>query len=584
MTINKKSTTFLSLNLFVLFLFLVSVLILKNANSQYDCNTIDCSNVPLNKNSIFDIFNYLVKFLPYFSLIFSMLVIFSGNKNKILNRQANIFGLALVSVISVYFLGMSINRFSPAYMDLINYIFGITTICLATLWLLSYLYNINNRLSISKYSIYDIWVISSFILIAVGIYISSTNVSEQCIGFPICENLSSLTIGGVFVLVHRVSTAIVAIISVIVLNRTWLYYRSSLRMLISTTSAFALFWGQILIGGLQVTRNYPIDLVGIHSIATALFIVTLLVSVFSSKFELRSEKAERMTVFNDKQRRLDFFRLNKPIIVLLLLVTTYAGMVVGGGKIPGFGLTFWTIIAGALAAGGASAVNQFIDREIDQTMQRTSKRPIPSGRLQPAEALALGIVEIIFSFFIYASFVNLVAALLAMLGMFYYVFVYSMWLKHATVQNIVIGGGAGAIPPLVGWAAVTGSLNVPSLFLFALVFLWTPPHFWALAIVRKNDYARANVPMLPVIKGEKNTRTQILIYTSQLVLLTLIMPFFKLGGSIFLISAIILGGWLLYTAWQVFTINGNKIAFKMYRYSSMYLVFIFLALSIDALI
>jgi len=168
--------------------------------------------------------------------------------------------------------------------------------------------------------------------------------------------------------------------------------------------------------------------------------------------------------------------------------------------------------------------------------------------------------------------------------MIYYVFIYSLWLKHATVQNIVIGGGAGAIPPLVGWAAATGSLNIPSLFLFALVFLWTPPHFWALAIVRKNDYARANVPMLPVIKGEKNTRIQILIYTIQLVLLTLIMPIFKLGGSIFFISALILGAWLLYTACQVLTIKGNKIAFKMYRYSSMYLVFIFLALTIDALL
>ena len=171
-----------------------------------------------------------------------------------------------------------------------------------------------------------------------------------------------------------------------------------------------------------------------------------------------------------------------------------------------------------------------------------------------------------------------------MVGMVYYIFIYSFWLKHATVQNIVIGGGAGAIPPLVGWAAATGSLNIPSLFLFALVFLWTPPHFWALAIVRKNDYARANVPMLPVIKGERYTRLRILIYTIELVLLTLIMPLFGVGGGVYLVSAIILGIWILYSAWKVFTVAGNKIAFKMYRYTSMYLAFIFLALVIDVLV
>ena len=270
--------------------------------------------------------------------------------------------------------------------------------------------------------------------------------------------------------------------------------------------------------------------------------------------------------------------------MILLLVTTYAGMVVGGEKIPTLSLTFWTMIGGALAAGGASAINQYIDREIDRSMQRTAKRPLPAKRLLPSEALALGVSEIILSFYIFATFVNLNAALLAMAGMFYYVYIYSIWLKHVTVQNIVIGGGAGAIPPLVGWAAATGGLNVPSLFLFALVFLWTPPHFWALALVRKNDYARASIPMLPVIRGEENTRFQIFIYTIQLVILTLLMPLIGIGGTIYLISAIILGLWLLSTAWQVYKKAGNKLAYRMYRYSSMYLAFIFFAMVIDVLI
>ena len=306
-------------------------------------------------------------------------------------------------------------------------------------------------------------------------------------------------------------------------------------------------------------------------------------AVSKVKYLVEDQQITNESIFNDHQRRKDYLILNKPIIVALLLVTTYAGMVVGGEEIPSLSLTIWTMIGGALAAGGASAINQYIDRDIDLSMQRTAKRPLPSKRLPPAEALTIGVAEIILSFYIFTSFVNLNAALLAMAGMVYYVFLYSKWLKLITVQNIVIGGGAGAIPPLVGWAAATGGLNVPSLFLFALVFLWTPPHFWALALIRKNDYARANIPMMPVIKGEKETRLQILIYTIQLVLLTLFMPLFGIGGSIYFLLAALLGMWLLYTAWKVYRNQGNKMAFRMYRYSSMYLAFIFLALVVDVL-
>jgi protoheme IX farnesyltransferase len=157
-------------------------------------------------------------------------------------------------------------------------------------------------------------------------------------------------------------------------------------------------------------------------------------------------------------------------------------------------------------------------------------------------------------------------------------------LKKTTVQNIVIGGGAGAIPPLVGWAAATGHLNIPSLFLFAIVFMWTPPHFWALSIVRRKDYARAGVPMLPVVRGEKETRWQILVYTVELVLLTLLLPLFGLGGSVYLIGAAVLGAWLLGAAWKVWRQEGNKVAWKMYRYSSMYLAFLFAVLMVDRLL
>jgi protoheme IX farnesyltransferase len=204
--------------------------------------------------------------------------------------------------------------------------------------------------------------------------------------------------------------------------------------------------------------------------------------------------------------------------------------------------------------------------------------------MTPGEGLAFGVILLIGSFYIMVAYVNFLAALLSLAGIIYYVLLYSIILKKTTVQNIVIGGGAGAIPPLVGWAAATGSLNVPSLFLFAVVFMWTPPHFWALALVRRVDYARAGVPMMPVVRGERETRWQILIYTIELIILTLALPLFGLGGSIYFVSAVILGGLLLYSAWKVWRTEGNKVAWKMYRHSSMYLAFLFLALMVDALL
>jgi len=259
-------------------------------------------------------------------------------------------------------------------------------------------------------------------------------------------------------------------------------------------------------------------------------------------------------------------------------------MVVGAKALPSLGLLFWTLLGGFLAAGGSGAINQYIDRHDDVKMQRTSKRPLPSGRLTPAEGLAFGVGIARASFYLMVVFVNFLAALLTLAGIIYYVLIYSLILKKATVHNIVIGGGAGAIPPLVGWAAATGSLNIPSLFLFAVVFMWTPPHFWALALVRQNDYARAGVPMMPVVRGERETRWQIFLYTIELVALSLLLPVFGLGGGIYLIAAAVLGGALLYSAHKVWRGTGNKVAWKMYRHSSMYLAFLFLALMVDALI
>jgi heme o synthase len=387
-------------------------------------------------------------------------------------------------------------------------------------------------------------------------------------------------------ILHQLATGAASILMTLAFFQAWRSQRSQRVALTAVSAAYILFLGQVLVGAAKVSRGFPADLVGLHAASAAALWAAAAVWVTAVGLAGRStqeEAAETAQVPPLRQHARDFYLLNKPVIVLLLLVTTYAGMVLGGRRLPDLPLTLWVMLGGALAAGGASALNQYIDRELDRNMQRTAKRPLPSGRMLPAEGLAYGVGACLASFFMMAVFVNLLAALLSLAGMIYYVLLYSIWLKKLTVQNIVIGGGAGAIPPLVGWAAASGGLNIPSLFLFAIVFLWTPPHFWALALVRRNDYARAGVPMLPVVQGEKAARWQIFLYTLELVGLTLLMPALQITGSIFLFSALGLGVWLISAAWRVWKQGGNKTAWKMYRYSSMYLAFIFLALVLDVL-
>ncbi len=277
----------------------------------------------------------------------------------------------------------------------------------------------------------------------------------------------------------------------------------------------------------------------------------------------------------------DYLALTKPIIVLLLLVTTLSGLIVGAHGWPSPGVLLWTLAGGALAAGGASALNQYVDRDLDGKMQRTQGRPLPGGRVTEAEGLAFGLVLCLAGFYTLAIGVNLLSAWLALAGMIYYVGLYSLVLKKTTTQNIVVGGGAGAIPPLVGWAAATGSLNMQAFFLFAVIFFWTPPHFWALALLRRSDYARAGVPMLPVVRGDRETRWEILLYTIQLVAVTLLLPLVGDGGAFFLVAAAALGSGMIVQAWRLWRAGGNRTAWGLYRYSSMYLAFIFAALVVD---
>jgi protoheme IX farnesyltransferase len=420
-------------------------------------------------------------------------------------------------------------------------------------------------------------------LLLSGAIVSQGGFSAACEGWPICSPTSP---GGWLSLLHRGITALSGLLVASLLVKAWRTQRSQTVLLVSTTAAAVLFLAQALLGA-KMVEGFPAYMLALHQATASAVWATMVITWISAGMANRSpqqEQTEAAALIGRTGLAKDLLMLTKPIVVALLLVTTYAGMVIGARQWPDFWLTFWTLLGGFMAAGGSGAINQYIDREDDQKMQRTQKRPIPSGRLTPGEGLAFGVALLLASFYLMVAFVNLLAALLSLAGMIYYVLIYSIFLKKTTVQNIVIGGGAGAIPPLVGWAAATGSLNIPSLLLFAVVFMWTPPHFWALALVRCNDYARAGVPMLPVVRGEKETRWQILVYTVELVALTLLLPVFGLGGSIYFIGALVLGAWLLATAWQVWKQEGNKIAWKMYRYSSMYLAFIFFVLMVDRLV
>jgi protoheme IX farnesyltransferase len=437
-----------------------------------------------------------------------------------------------------------------------------------------------------KYSLkssFSRWVLGLFFavlaLTILGRAVAVTGAIAYCDGFPFCNPIHPL---GWLKIAHIFSVGVASLLMVIIVRKAWKELRSHLVLLPLTTILAVMFFGQALVGAMQVTQNYPSHLVFLHKLTTIALWVSLILLTYNSG--LLREEMSKPVVTDRNQRAKDFLALTKPLIVGLLLITTYGGLVIGLKGWPPFSLTMWTLLGGALAAGGSSALNQYIDRELDKRMQRTAKRPLADGRLTDAEGLAFGIGLSVVSYYVLACFVNGLAALLSLAGIIYYVIVYSLWLKKATVQNIVIGGGAGAIPPLVGYAAATGTLDWTAVILFFIIFMWTPPHFWALAIVRKNDYERAGVPMMPVVRGERETRRQILIYTIELVLVTLLLPILDLAGNIYLISSLVLGGALIYAAWSVWKQGGNKVAWRMYKWSSTYLVFIFLAIVIDSVL
>jgi len=363
-----------------------------------------------------------------------------------------------------------------------------------------------------------------------------------------------------------------------------------------------LFVYQAIVGGLIVLLKEPTFVAGLHlALATAVWGTLVLLAALAAN-QLRAalvaprfiegeiEKMERAEAEANKEIGLvrqtiaNYVDLMKPHVTVLLLGVTAAAMAIARQGLPPLALVIPTLLGGAMAAGSANCINCYIDRDIDQIMGRTQRRSLPSGRVEPRQALVFGILLGAGSFIILTAFVNLLSAVLACSGILFYVFVYTMWLKRSTVQNIVIGGAAGAVPVLVGWAAITNNLSLPAIWLFAIIFFWTPPHFWALSLLIQKDYEKAGIPMLPVIKGEAETRRQILLYSLLLLALTLVLFAMGIMGYFYLAGAVILGGGLVYLAIRLWRDQSKKWARTLFWYSNMYLAAIFAIMVLDRVI
>jgi protoheme IX farnesyltransferase len=353
-----------------------------------------------------------------------------------------------------------------------------------------------------------------------------------------------------------------------------------------------LFLGQAVVGGLIVLFRDSVVVAVLHlALSTAVWCALVLLAALASN-QLRAAPQSGVDIIMSgeggeeevdvvRQTIRSYIDLMKPHVTVLLLGVTVAAMAIAQRGLPALGLVFWTLLGGALAAGSANCINCYIDRDIDSIMGRTQRRSLPAGRVEPRQALFFGIVLGIVSFVLLTLFVNLLSAVLAFSAILFYVFIYTLWLKRTTVQNIVIGGAAGSVPVLVGWAAITNSVSMTAVMLFAIIFFWTPPHFWALSLLIAKDYEKAGIPMLPVVKGEAETRWQILLYSVLLLGISLILFFMGSMGYLYLVGTIALGGWLVYLAIRLWRSQSKKWARTLFWYSNMYLAAIFALMVLD---
>jgi protoheme IX farnesyltransferase len=445
-----------------------------------------------------------------------------------------------------------------------------------------------------------------YVLMLLGSHVTATGTALAFPDWPLMNGslIPGLTAADAPHVIHRWAAVIAGLLVVAAVVAVW---RQRSRYPAAASLAFlaALLFGlEAVIGGLQVLTQLAVWTQVAHlALAAAvwgLLVAATVLSVYRRGLEpeAESDSPSRLAApdrgltaarASDRPSRGQVLRaylaLTKPRIIELLLVTTIPTMVLAQRGIPSLWLMAAVIIGGTLAAGGANAINQFVDRDIDDVMRRTRNRPLPRHAIGPAAALRFGIGLSVVSFVWLTATVNLLSALLAASAIGFYVFVYTLWLKRSTPQNIVIGGAAGSVPVLVAWAAVTGTVGIPALVLFAIVFYWTPPHFWALALRYKGDYASANVPMMPVVRGEAETARQITLYSLLMVAVSLLLFPAAGMGPIYLAAAVGLGAAFVWYALRVQRhVTDGRAAISLFRFSISYLTLLFVAIAADSLI
>jgi protoheme IX farnesyltransferase len=425
-----------------------------------------------------------------------------------------------------------------------------------------------------------------FVLLVTGGLVSGNGAAMACgQAFPLC-NGGLLPNGGMLAFVqwlHRataITVGLLAFTALIRLTRRGVQLSTPFKL--AALALLVAFLLQGAIGATMVAFNRPAVLATLHNATAALvWMSALSLAMLANRLPVFVPDPPAKPAPRWRQTIDDYVALTKPRVISLLLFTTLAAMFITSAGAPPWYLVMWTMIGGYLMAGGANAVNMAYDADIDTVMGRTHRRPVPSGRISPRHALVFGVTLAVLSLLVFVLFVNLLAAALALLGFLYYTLIYTRWLKRSTWQNIVIGGGAGAIPPMIGWAAASGRLTWAAVILFVIVFYWTPPHFWALALLKRKDYAAAGVPMLPVVAGEAETARQILIYTFGMVAVTLVLVPLQAMGLVYLLGALALGGVFVWRAWQVNRERSPAMVLSLYKYSLLYLALLFAVMVLD---
>ena len=428
-----------------------------------------------------------------------------------------------------------------------------------------------------------------------GSYVVGSGASLACPGWPLCGmppawavtyHLADINV------LHRYIAFFVGLVLIWTLVSAWRRRKVAPGQAWIGLAAGILFVVQAAVGGLIVLLRRPDLIAVLHlALATAVWGLLVVLAVLAAR-QLRAaprgsdlEKLEEAEPKKEQsligQTIASYVDLMKPHVTILLLGTTAAAMAIAAGGLPPLGRMLATLLGGAMAAGSANCINCYIDRDIDQIMGRTQRRSLPAGKVQPAHALIFGIVLGTGAFIVLTVFVNLLSATLACSAILFYVFIYTLWLKRSSAQNIVIGGAAGAVPVLVGWAAVTNTITLPAIWLFAIIFYWTPPHFWALSLLIQKDYEKAHIPMLPVVMGEAETRKQIFLYSLLLLAVTLVLFGMHAMGYLYLVVAVTLGGILVYMSVRLMQDQSKRWARTLFWYSNCYLAMIFAAMVVD---